>query len=131
MKHKRDLQSRVNIDTEDEVQYRDMCVCVCVCVCVFIPTPGTPGPLVTYYFNSYYCVIYGFNLPLNAKQNPTTLHIPNVRSNLNTHLSDTPFTIRQPIWRPRLLEKVYKPICTLHRCSVLRSSNTESIRDRV
>ena len=37
-----------------------------------------------------------------------------VRSNLNMHLSDIPFTIRQPIQRPRLLERVYKPICTLH-----------------
>ena len=54
-----------------------------------------------------------------------------VRSNLDTHLSDTPFTIRQPIWRPHLLERVYKPIHTLHWCRVLQSSITESIRDRV
>ena len=37
-----------------------------------------------------------------------------VRSNLDTHLSDTPFGIRQPIQRPRLLDRVYKPICTPH-----------------
>ena len=37
-----------------------------------------------------------------------------VRSNLDTHLSDTPFAIRQPIRRPRLLERVYKPIHTPH-----------------
>ena len=34
------------------------------------------------------------------------------------HLSDTPFTIQQPIQRPRLLERVYKPIHTLHWCRV-------------
>ena len=55
----------------------------------------------------------------------------NVRSNLYTHLSDTPFAIRQPIWRPCLLERVYKPIHTPHWCGVLQSSITESIRDRV
>ena len=55
----------------------------------------------------------------------------NVRSNLDTHLSDTPFTIWQPIWRPHLLERVYKPIHTLHWCGVLQSSITESISDRV
>ena len=42
-----------------------------------------------------------------------------VRSNLTIHLSDTPFTIQQPTWRPRLLERVYKSICTLHWCGVL------------
>ena len=41
-------------------------------------------------------------------------HLSIVRSNLDTHLLDTPFTIRQPIWRPHLLERVYKPICTPH-----------------
>ena len=54
-----------------------------------------------------------------------------VRSNLDTHLSDTPFTIQQPIQRPRLLERVCKPIRTPHWCGVLQSSITESIRDRV
>ena len=54
-----------------------------------------------------------------------------VRSNLDTHLSDTPYTIQQPIQRPRLLERVYKPICTLHWCGDLQSFATESIRDRV
>ena len=42
-----------------------------------------------------------------------------VRSNLAMHLSDTPFAIRQPIQRPHLLERVYKPIRTLHWCGVL------------
>ena len=42
-----------------------------------------------------------------------------VRSNLDTHLSDTPFTIRQPIRRPCLLEGVYKPIRSPHWCRVL------------
>ena len=54
-----------------------------------------------------------------------------VRSNLDTHLLDTPFAIRQPIRRPHLLERVYKPIHTPHWCRVLQSSTTESIRDRV
>ena len=36
MKHKRDLQSRVTIDTGDEVLYHDVCVCVCACVCVCV-----------------------------------------------------------------------------------------------
>ena len=39
-----------------------------------------------------------------------------VRSNLTIHLSDTPFTIRQPIQKPHLLERVYKPIHTPHWC---------------
>ena len=42
-----------------------------------------------------------------------------VRSNLTMHLSDTPFAIWQPIRRPCLLERVYKPICTWHWCGVL------------
>ena len=42
-----------------------------------------------------------------------------VRSNLAMHLSDTPFIIRQPIRRPHLLERVYKPIRTPHWCGVL------------
>ena len=37
-----------------------------------------------------------------------------VRSNLAMHLSDIPFAIRQPIRRPRLLERVYKH---LHLCT--------------
>ena len=40
----------------------------------------------------------------------------NVRSNLAIHLSDTPFAIRQPIQKPRLLERVYKLIRTPHWC---------------
>ena len=42
-----------------------------------------------------------------------------VRSNLAMHLSDTHFAIWQPIQRPRLLERVYKPIHTPHWCGVL------------
>ena len=37
-----------------------------------------------------------------------------VRCNLAMHCSVTPFIIRQPIRRPRLLERVYKPMCTSH-----------------
>ena len=44
-----------------------------------------------------------------------------VRSNLTIHHSNTPFIIWQPIHRPRLLERVYKPICTLHWCGDLWS----------
>ena len=33
-----------------------------------------------------------------------------LRSNLTIHHSDSPFVIRQPIHRPRLQERVYKPI---------------------
>ena len=38
----------------------------------------------------------------------------NVRRNLAVHGSVTPFVIRQPIRRPRLLERVYKPMRTSH-----------------
>ena len=37
-----------------------------------------------------------------------------VRRNLAMHRSVTPFVIRQPIRRPRLLERVYKPMRTPH-----------------
>ena len=40
--------------------------------------------------------------------------MPTVRRNLAVHRSVTPFVIRQPIWRPRLLERVYKPMRTSH-----------------
>ena len=36
-----------------------------------------------------------------------------VRCNLAVHCSVIPFIIWQPIQRPRLLERVYKPMCTL------------------
>ena len=39
--------------------------------------------------------------------------IATVRRKLAMHCSVTPFVIRQPIRRPRLLERVYKPMCTL------------------
>ena len=42
-----------------------------------------------------------------------------VRSNLAMHPSDTPFAIRQPIRRPHLLGRVYKPIRTPHWDGVL------------
>ena len=45
--------------------------------------------------------------------------LPSVRSDLTIHLLDTPFVIQQPIQRPCLLERVYKPICTPHWCGVL------------
>ena len=48
-----------------------------------------------------------------------SIHPGDVRSNLEMHLSDTPFAIRQPIWRPRLLERVHKPIRTPHWCGAL------------
>ena len=38
----------------------------------------------------------------------------NVRRNLTVHHSVTPFVIRQPIRRPHLLERVYKPMHTSH-----------------
>ena len=38
----------------------------------------------------------------------------NVRCNLAMHRSVTPSVIWQPIRRPRLLERVYKPMCTPH-----------------
>ena len=41
-------------------------------------------------------------------------YIPFVRRNLAMHCSVTPFVIRQPIHRPRLLERVYKPMRTPH-----------------
>ena len=44
-----------------------------------------------------------------------------VRSNLAIHRLDTPFIIRQPIHRPHLLERVYKPIRTPHWCGDLQS----------
>ena len=37
-----------------------------------------------------------------------------VRCNLAVHCLVTPFIIRQPIWRPFLLERVYKPMHTSH-----------------
>ena len=37
-----------------------------------------------------------------------------VRHNLATHCSVTPFIIWQPIRRPHLLERVYKPVRTPH-----------------
>ena len=40
--------------------------------------------------------------------------VDDVRCNLAMHRSVTPFIIRQPIWRPRLLEKAYKPMHTSH-----------------
>ena len=54
------------------------------------------------------------NRMTNAPQmNIFLLHII-VRRNLAVHRSVTPFVIRQPIWRPRLLKRVYKPMRTSH-----------------
>ena len=41
-------------------------------------------------------------------------HTHTVRHNLAVHCSVTPFVIRQPIQRPCLLERVYKPMHTSH-----------------
>ena len=43
-----------------------------------------------------------------------SIHNVIVRRNLAIHCSVTPFVIRQPIRRPHLLERVYKPMCTSH-----------------
>ena len=45
---------------------------------------------------------------------PADVPGPCVRHNLTMHCSVTPFVIRQPIHRPHLPERVYKPICTSH-----------------
>ena len=37
-----------------------------------------------------------------------------VRCNFAVHCSVTPFIIQQPIQRPHLLERVYKPMCSSH-----------------
>ena len=52
----------------------------------------------------------------NSKHFPIDqyLHDRIVRHNLNVHCSVTPFIIQQPIWMPRLLERVYKPVRTSH-----------------
>ena len=52
---------------------------------------------------------YMVALPLMSTRTP---HI--VRHNLTMHRSATPFIIRQPIQRPHLLERVYKPMHTSH-----------------
>ena len=56
------------------------------------------------------------DLPGNNQTSSTTNSHPphNVRCNLTVHRLVTPFIIRQPIRRPRLLERVYKPMHTLH-----------------
>ena len=52
--------------------------------------------------------------PDNKIQEVTLKDGSNVRHNLAMHCLDTPFIIWQPIHRPHLLERVYKPMCTLH-----------------
>ena len=59
--------------------------------------------------------------PLERDQQARDRLRHNVRSNLTIHHSDTPFVIWQPIRRPRLLDRVYKPIRTWHWCGDLRS----------
>ena len=52
-------------------------------------------------------------LPLNPQQ-LTPVQTAIVRHNLTVHCSVTPFIIQQPIQRPHLLKKVYKPMHTSH-----------------
>ena len=50
----------------------------------------------------------------NNKLQEVTLQDGSVRRNLVMHCLVTPFVIRQPIQRPRLLERIYKPVHTSH-----------------
>ena len=50
---------------------------------------------------------------IKSKTESPTMRL-NVRHSLTVHCSVTPFVIRQPIRRPRLLERVYKPMHTSH-----------------
>ena len=64
-------------------------------------------------------IYYDQGSDIKAKQCKTIVTFDTiVRSNLAMHLSDTTFTIWQPIQRPHLLERVYKPIHTPHWCRV-------------
>ena len=64
-----------------------------------------------------FLLIWGFqNFQHNTGLNVYCVLVLLVRSNLTMHLSDTPFAIWQPIQRPHLLERVYKPIHTSHWC---------------
>ena len=47
-----------------------------------------------------------FPIAWNDLQQRFSQYFSTVRSNLDMHLLDTPFTIRQSIWRPCLLERV-------------------------
>ena len=51
-----------------------------------------------------------------AVYNCTCIHklVAIVRHNLAIHRLVTPFITQQPIHRPHLLERVYKPMCTPH-----------------
>ena len=51
---------------------------------------------------------------INGHTTKDDFHQPSVRRNLSRHHSVTPFVIRQPIRRPHLLERVYKPMRTPH-----------------
>ena len=64
-----------------------------------------------YYNSEHQVVVTSINF---VKIRQCFYETPSVRSNLAIHLSDTPFAIRQPIQKPCLLERVYKPICTPH-----------------
>ena len=71
------------------------------------------------HFHDIYQYIIDRKLPSSAKaQNCIRAEALNyvviVRHNLTTHHLVTPFIIRQPIRRPHLLERVYKPMCTPH-----------------
>ena len=52
--------------------------------------------------------------PNGVKMGTKSLGKGNVRCNLAIHCSVTPFVIRQLICRPRLPERVYKPMRTSH-----------------
>ena len=57
--------------------------------------------------------LYGSNtFEVYTDNNPLTYVF--VRHNLAMHHSVTSFVIWQPIWRPHLLERVYKPMHTSH-----------------
>ena len=65
----------------------------------------------------FWTYLLGHHFKVHMDNNPLTYFLtsPNiVRHNLAVHGSVTPFIIWQPIWRPRLLERVYKPMHTSH-----------------
>ena len=72
----------------------------------------------TYQFNFYSKQIIRLHafIPYSSitKRQISCFLVYSVRRNLGTHRSVTPFVIRQPIRRPCLLERVYKPMRTPH-----------------
>ena len=59
-------------------------------------------------------IYYDQGSDVKVKQCKTIVTFDTVRHNLAMHRSVTPFIIQQPIRRPCLLERVYKPMCTPH-----------------